>query len=70
MNIYSTIVEENFSWDGIAVYDKAVAYSYPQLFSDVDHVANSLLEAGVKPLDRCVLLQMIHTNISYIVWRY
>ena len=66
MNIYSTIVEENFSWDGIAVYDKAVAYSYPQLFSDVDHVANSLLEAGVKPLDRCVFIA--DDSYEYIVY--
>ena len=66
MNIYSTIVQENLSWDGIAVYDKDVAYSYPELFADVDHVASSLQKYGVKPFDRCIFIA--DDSYEYIVY--
>ena len=65
MNIYSTIVQENLSWNGNAVYDKGMAYSYSKLFSDVDHISNLLLKHGLKPLDRCIFIA--DDSYEYIV---
>ena len=66
MNIYSTIVEENLAWEGIAVHDKGTAYSYPELFSAVDRVSDSLLASGVRALDRCVFIA--DDSYEYIVY--
>ncbi|MBO4303215.1 MAG: acyl--CoA ligase [Lentisphaeria bacterium] len=66
MNIYSSIVEENASWQGIAVREKEKEYSYPRLFQDVEKVSSSLAEAGVAALDRCAFIA--DDSYAYIVY--
>ena len=66
MNIYSTIVQENQSWQGIAVHDRGCSCSYPQLFADVEHTAAILLQKNVAPGDRCVLIA--DDSYAYIVY--
>ena len=66
MNIYSTIVQENQHWHGIAVYDQHRSYSYVQLFEDVDNIADLLLNAGVSDGDRCIFIA--DDSYVYIVY--
>ena len=66
MNIYSTIVRENHQWQGIAVRDKGNAYSYPQLFSDVENLSEKLRAYGISPEDRCIFIA--DDSYGYIVY--
>ena len=65
-NIYSTIVRENCQWQGIAVRDRGNEYTYPQLFADVENLAEKLHAYGISPEDRCIFIA--DDSYSYIVY--